>query len=439
MKVVWLLVFVFCYVGADDPVNDFSEFDNVEGVDVLKETEVKGEFGTQPPSQQQEVFEEEEFIVAEEDEFEVPNQVSREDGQPVQPEIKISPLTFADIPSHFRSNWSSYQVEAVALVIVVIYSVNFLLGKAKNQSLANKWYSNSAVVLREQFALVGDDGTSQEPQGGNLIKDTEYNYSIWCSGRVGVKGMLSQLKLVKRQDLVGLALNTFNPKSDRVVHRIDLDPQEMDTLVFAVGLRKSVVKLAKEYPDLTTFASEKKSQVPLPNNFAVFAEISETILTVIDNTFQQFLKRYENFVDYFHFSDQYVGPKSQDDSLSRFHDNSPTLVFSYIVDDNTDEDTNRILLQFTFVMVDKIRKLKLSREGKAKADKNRKAVEEAYLKNTHHQRQEAAQARREERSRERKQKLLEEEDPEKQRKLQKLEDKKSNKFKMPKMKQLRVK
>lgn len=103
------------------------------------------------------------------------------------------------------------------------------------------------------------------------------------------------------------------------------------------------------------------------------------------------------------------------------------------------EEFHRILLQFTFHTIDRLRRYRLSREGKMKAEKKRKSVEEAFLKNTHLQRQEAAQARREERSRERKQRLLEEEDPEKQKKLQKLEDKKNNKLKLPKMKQLRVK
>jgi hypothetical protein len=106
-----------------------------------------------------------------------------------------------------------------------------------------------------------------------------------------------------------------------------------------------------------------------------------------------------------------------------------------------------------FHTIDRIRRHRLSREGKAKAEKNRRAIEESFLKNTHQQRQEAAQvikrlnsyylnhlqARREEKTRERKMKILEEEDPDKQRKLQQIEDKKANKQKGPKVKQMRVK
>lgn len=85
-----------------------------------------------------------------------------------------------------------------------------------------------------------------------MMKETEYNYLIWSTGRVGCRGMLSQLKLLKRQDLLGVVLNKFQPKSDRVVHKVELDVGEMDTFVFAVGVRKNLIKLFKEYSDLVS-------------------------------------------------------------------------------------------------------------------------------------------------------------------------------------------
>jgi len=48
-------------------------------------------------------------------------------------------------------------------------------------------------------------------------------------------------------------------------------------------------------------------------------------------------------------------------------------------------------------------------------------------------------ARREERTRERKQRVLDEEDPEKQKRLEKLEQKREAKLKAPKIKQLKIK
>lgn len=57
-------------------------------------------------------------------------------------------------------------------------------------------------------------------------------------------------------------------------------------------------------------------------------------------------------------------------------------------------------------------------QGKLKADRNRSRVEENFLKQTHAQRQEAAQTRREEKKRAEKERIMNEEDPERQRRLE---------------------
>lgn len=53
-----------------------------------------------------------------------------------------------------------------------------------------------------------------------------------------------------------------------------------------------------------------------------------------------------------------------------------------------------------------------------KAERNRARVEENFLKQTHAQRQEAAQTRREEKKRAEKERIMNEEDPERQRRLE---------------------
>ena len=57
-------------------------------------------------------------------------------------------------------------------------------------------------------------------------------------------------------------------------------------------------------------------------------------------------------------------------------------------------------------------------QGKLKADRNRARVEENFLKQTHAQRQEAAQTRREEKKRAEKERIMNEEDPDRQRRLE---------------------
>ncbi|EJW71322.1 hypothetical protein WUBG_17773, partial [Wuchereria bancrofti] len=128
--------------------------------------------------------------------------------------------------------------------------LNYIFGRTKNRNIANKWFMDATSLLEEQFTLVGDDGTSEDLREGHMHKETDSVYTIWCSGRVGCQGMLITLKLVKRQDLIHVVMNLIRPKEDKVIIRIDVDNNEMDSFVFAIGQRKSVTKASKEKMDL---------------------------------------------------------------------------------------------------------------------------------------------------------------------------------------------
>lgn len=111
-----------------------------------------------------------------------------------------------------------------------------------------------------------------------------------------------------------------------------------------------------------------------------------------------------------------------------------------------DMDSLLPLMNMVIYSIDKVKKLRLNREasaeptpsctpvsafqsrallkssldfqGKVKADRNRARVEENFLKQTHTQRQEAAQTRREEKKRAEKERIMSEEDPDRQRRLE---------------------
>ena len=129
--------------------------------------------------------------------------------------------------------------------------LNYLIGKQRNQSVANKWFAENIDTLSEQFALVGDDGVSENP-GKVIVKETDCSFLIWSSGRVGVQSMTSQLKLIKRQDVAGLVYNYIQPKLDKVIHKVEMDKGEMDSVVIAFGNKKSVAKAFKELADLVS-------------------------------------------------------------------------------------------------------------------------------------------------------------------------------------------
>ncbi|CAK5077161.1 unnamed protein product [Meloidogyne enterolobii] len=222
-----------------------------------------------------------------------------------------------------------------------------------------------------------------------------------------------------------------------------MDPNEMDSFVLIFGQKKSVLRAVKEMHDLSVYVTEKKNfeKLQLLPSFCVYAEVAEIVPAIIDSTTVHFLKRCEKYIEYVHISDQYSGAKQQDgQNSSKLPETHPTLIFSFILNsDNDDTSMDELLLNFTFYILERVKNYRLSKEGKIRADRKRQNVQENFLKMTHQQRQEAAQIRREEKTRERKQKVMEEEDPDRQRRLEKLEQKRDAKAKQPRIKQFKIK
>lgn len=65
----------------------------------------------------------------------------------------------------------------------------------------------------------GDDG-KKEIENPGIQKESENVYTLWCSGRVCVEGMLVELKFLKRQDLVSVISNILRPACDQIVNII---------------------------------------------------------------------------------------------------------------------------------------------------------------------------------------------------------------------------
>ncbi|VDO92504.1 unnamed protein product [Soboliphyme baturini] len=216
--------------------------------------------------------------------------------------------------------------------------------------------------------------------------------------------MMIQLRLLKRQDAISMIMQLFRPKYDTVQIKTVLSGDEMDTFVFALGEKRTMAKLSNEMSDLSLYCSERKNgeKFGLPPNFTVFSELPEVSFSLIDSRISMLIAKYHDCVDYVHVSDHKA-----------------------IASEQSISDLKPLLL-LVFYVVEKVRRFRLTRD-------------ESFLKTTHAQRQEAAQIRREERARERKEKLLAEEDPERQRKLEKLELKREMKKKQPRMKQLKIK
>lgn len=356
-------------------------------------------------------------------------------------------IKITKVPIHLRTNWDSFYLEMLMIAGLAVYFLNFITGKNKNQKLANAWLSSHRQLLEQNFSLIGDDGKSPENDNPGLVKESEHIYTLWCSGRTCCEGMLVELKFFKRQDLIQVIAQLLRPNPDQIIIKVNMNPDDMDSFVFAIANKKTAVKLSKEMADISTFCPEKKNleKHGLPSSFVMFNELGEVPAKLLDPKVVEVMNKFEDLIDYIHFSDQYSGLKMLDDSQpSKMPDVTKVLIFAFNVPGSGHSspegmESMKPLLQLVFHSMEKVKRFKLGKEAKQKAEKTRLRIEEAFLKTTHQQREEAAKQRRDEKRRAEKERIMNEEDPDKQRRWEEKERRREMKKRAPKMKQLKVK
>ncbi len=168
---------------------------------------------------EQELDEDDEFThFADEEEFE--GFMDDEDGpraargpSPPPPQT----INIAKVPAHLSRNWENYLLEILMCAGIVVYFLNFFTGKSRNARIAGTWFDTHRALLESNFALVGDDGAKEvEKIDTPLVKESEHGFTLWCSGRIGCQGMLVEIRLLKRQDLVSVIANLMKPSHDQV-------------------------------------------------------------------------------------------------------------------------------------------------------------------------------------------------------------------------------
>lgn len=241
-------------------------------------------------------------------------------------------ITFAQLPAHLRSNWESYYLELVILAGLVLYFINFFVGRSKNQKIADTWFDTFKALMEDNFSLVGDDGKLENPQSG-LIKESENVYFLWCSGRTACEAVLFELRLLKRQDLVSVIINLFRPQSDQVHVKVFMNEVDMDTFVLCLANKKTAGRLAREMADLSVYCPEKKSVVErfgLPANFILMSEIGDAATSLFDARVCTIVNKIPDVVESVHFSDQYSGPKQTEEAApSKMPEVKKMLIFVF--------------------------------------------------------------------------------------------------------------
>lgn len=59
------------------------------------------------------------------------------------------------VPAHLQNSWESYYMEILMVTGLLAYIMNYIIGKNKNNRLAQAWFNTHRELLESNFALVG--------------------------------------------------------------------------------------------------------------------------------------------------------------------------------------------------------------------------------------------------------------------------------------------
>ena len=247
------------------------------------------------------------------------------------------------------------------IVGIVVYFLNFFTGKTKNQKIPNVWFNSHCTHLELQFTLVGDDGTKNIDNQEPMTKESKKISTFWCSGHICCEGMLVELKLLKRQDLVGVISNMLKPAHDQVHIRVNICPEDMDSFIFCISNKKASMRLSKNEWFKHLLPERRPSdKFAIPGNYFII-----------------------------HFSGQYTRPKpTKDQQPLELPVKKQVLIFMFNIlnKDKTMEEAiedMKPLMLLVFYCLDKVKRYKLSREAKNKADKKRSNVAKNHWRSIH--------------------------------------------------------
>ena len=166
--------------------------------------------------------------------------------------------------------------------------------------------------------------------------------------------------------------------------------------------------------DLVTYCPERRpaDKFDVPGSYFIMSEVAEVASAMLDAKLVSMFKKFPDAIDTIHFSDQFTGPKPGDDQQPlELPQGKKVLIFVFNILHGKNktleeaiEDT-KPMMQLVFYCLDKVRRYKISREAKAKADKNRSKVAENHWKSIHAVKAEKAAEEREKKRREIKERI----------------------------------
>lgn len=160
-----------------------------------------------------------------------------------------------------------------------------MFGRRQNTAIATAFaneFGSRGSVLHNNFSLIGPvpDSVDEPPSGPTLMKESQSEFKMYCTGRRFCESMMITLVLKKRHDVLQTLLAMLSPVEDIVRLEVVMNPGEMENICFAIAPTKIAKAMHKADESLGKNTSamdllpEKKRQF-VHDELMVFSESFE--------------------------------------------------------------------------------------------------------------------------------------------------------------------
>jgi len=347
-------------------------------------------------------------------------------------------LNIVNVSEKLKPKKPVYVIEYGLGVLLFLYVLNYIYGRVTNGNIAADWFEKAQSFLESQFALIGDSGEKELVSSMAMTREADHVFTLWCSGRNNIAGMLATLKMVKRQDVfTQVHAKYVVPTNDQMIVKFTLD--KMDPICMAVGRSSALKDVLENYTDIGYFCQDKiRSGERYGLGKLSYVTESSDALHLFDKKIQQMLQGpVGNSLVSLHISDKFQGARVPEGE----EQDPPSQSVIFVFDMNNIDLCATQFLKFAIHFVDHVNRYSLSREALEKHKKRRQKREDESNRMRHAERQEEMARKKEEERREEYQRMLDEQDPEKQKRLEyefNRKDQKRNQRKSMKMKQMKI-
>nr|CAG8445426.1 12901_t:CDS:10 [Entrophospora candida] len=279
-----------------------------------------------------------------------------------EPIIEIPEPKPINVLTRKKLQISDFYGEMFICISIVLYLINYFIGKIKNENIAKYWMSMNIQIFKHNFSLIGNENDKA------LIKDGPADYLFYLSGRRNCKYIHGRITVKHDilQTTTDFVLTQFTPNVkllDTITYQIFMNDHDYDDFVFAVTKKSASKSLVESRYDLL----------------------------IVD-----LLKETEDYLIAFIISDQ---PRIRPEKPSLTYPKTITVIHE-IKNDPAEIQRTLKITELTMLLIDLVStRCYFAPETKNKFKRNREEANKRILKSTEAERLEAIQQKKVEKKR----------------------------------------